>query len=811
MAEIDFYPLDLSYKIEGEPVVELYGRAMQKDGNLARSIMKYKGFVPYFWVIPKDMEAEEASEKANKLEGENKGFKVIGTQVESKNYLGKEVKAVKVMVNVPAAVPQFREKAKELGKVLEADILFARRFLIDKKVMPLEHYRAEVEFSDGKTYDAKSLKQIGEEVPDLKILAIDIETHNPLGKTMLPEEHPVIMVALCGGGFKKVITWKKFKTDLDYIEFVNSELELLERMKDYIKQYEPDVMTGYFSDVFDFPYLKTRADKYKMKLDLGLDGSQLKINKTPANTTTSIAGIVHIDVFKFVRKVMFTSLETNSYDLNSVAKELLNAEKDDVDVDKLHIAWENNSPELEKFCSYNMQDAQLTFDLCKKLMPNVMELTRTIGLPMFDVSRMSYSQLVEWYLIKQAKEFNELVPNRPNSFEEKKRRSMSYEGAFVYEPTPGRYSDIVVFDFLSLYPTIISAHNISPDTINCDCCKKKSENKTPGEETWFCTKKKGFIPTVIDEVIKRRMRVKEIIKATGDDKTLNARQMALKTIANSMYGYFGYAGARWYNLDCAKAITAFGRNHIQDVIAKAKGKGFKVLYGDTDSILMTLDGKTREYGKEFVAEINEHLPGMMELEYEGFYSAGLFVGTRHSGQGAKKKYALLAENGNIKIRGFETVRRNLSLVAKETQEKVIDMILRDNNPKEAFEYVREVIDKVRQKKMPIEKIEITTQLKKEIDRYESKGPHVAAAQRMKDKGTHVASGSVIKYVVTEGKGQIRDRVKLPEEVKDGEYDSEYYITHQIVPPVAKIFDIFEYNTEELTADKNQKKLETFFG
>ena len=1117
--------------------------------------------------------------------------------------------------------------------------------------MPLALHKAEAANAEGSgkvpAYDILMLQQASDDICDLKILAIDIETHNPLGKTMLPEKHPIIMAALCGEGFRKVLTWKKFPTKHDYIEFVDSELELLEKIKHYIQSYEPDILAGYFSDVFDLPYIKARADKYRMKLDLGVDGSQPKVSKTAANTSIEITGIVHIDVFKFVRKVMFSSLQTTVYDLSSVAKELLNESKDQVDIDKLYIAWDNHhGSELETYCAYNMQDAQLTFNLCKKLLPNITELARTIGMPLFDISRMSYSQLVEWYLIRQAREFNELVPNRPDSKEESQRRVTSYTGGFVYEPTPGLHKDIVVFDFMSLYPTIISAHNVSPDTLNCDCCRNSAQNKPGDDAIWFCTKRRGFIPTVIDEVIKRRMRVKEIIKATGADKTLNARQMALKTIANSMYGYFGFFGARWYSLECAKAITAFGRNHIQGVIDQAKSSGFRVLYGDslpydrqlivklrngdvrlaaigelyhkhqngedistlcmdknnnvvfrpivrairhrydgkllrletkygttvvtpqhsvysydaakgiiladaktlkkgdnlisltnpqvtstyasghildiarldmgaygkelllysdnlqfqnekglcpyckkrvslsnhvflkhaerrqnvspdslfswvgtknargrkiprywnldddlawllgfycaegsvtdvvtksgrkyflsfdgqnraliervkaildtktsastaiiedydkrirkkmyyyrvqckaivalfqfgfdagkrsefkkvpwfimtaeeplrcaflkgyldgdsnskkdkryathfirfstksrqlamglgfllktlsgganawrkeikhvswryredkpkiqtlrfqsskesmgnfclaeirsikelpnekyvydvevqdahnfvdaegmilvhnTDSIFLSLDSKTKEDVQAFVAEVNKHLPGMMELDYEGFYPAGIFVGTKITGLGAKKKYALIREDGKMKIRGFETVRRNLSVVAKETQERVLQTILKENNPRGAFEYAKGVINDTRMRKLPAEKIIITTQLKKEIGSYDSYGPHVAAAQRMKEKGMPAGPGAIIRYIVVQGSERIRDRVKLPEEVKEGEYDPEYYINNQIIPAIETIFRIFGYNSEELAAEKTQKKLEAWFG
>ena len=116
----------------------------------------------------------------------------------------------------------------------------------------------------------------------------------------------------------------------------------------------------------------------------------------------------------------------------------------------------------------------------------------------------------------------------------------SIKGGFVFEPTPGLYKDIAVFDFRSLYPTIIISHNIGPEGFQCECCR---DNKVPTkEEYWFCTKKK-FLPSVLKEIIDRRTEVKKQIKNVKDDKEktrLEAKSYALKILANSFYGYLGY-------------------------------------------------------------------------------------------------------------------------------------------------------------------------------------------------------------------------------------------------------------------------------
>lgn len=786
MVKESFHPVEVAYKlVDGRPVIEMYG----KTSGGKQICIQVDGFEPYFWVLDN---------------ADIKDEKIIREEKHKKRFLGKEVEARKVFVGSPSDVPLVREKFSSL----EADIPFTRRYLIDNKITPLATYEAEGEYvnSDYKVdvFKAEKISHVSDDVVKLKVLAVDIETHTQFGKEVVLGNDPIIMIAFYGEGFKKVLTWKHFDNKLDYIEVVDSEIELIERFRRIIEEYKPDIITGYFSDGFDLPHIKARADKYKVKLNIGLNNSSIRIKKGKFSVA-EITGISHIDVFSFVKRIFRTTF--TSFKLSDIARELLNEGKVDVNLSRLYVAWDDQNAELEKFAEYNVQDAKLTYNLCVNLMPNIIELTKMIGLTPAEVSRMSFSQLVEWYLIKEAPEFNELVPNRPGFTEERKRRIESYEGAFVYEPTPGLYKDVAVFDFRSLYPTIISAHNISPDTI---IYGEDSEDGVLKGIT-FNKQKKGFISTVIDRVINRRLRVKEIAKKTKDDRTLKARQNALKTIANSIYGYYGFFGARWYNIDCAKAITAYGRYHIKEVIAKAKEKGFNVLYSDTDSIFITLNGRKFDDVMKLVNNVNKDLPGIMELEFENFYKSGLFVATKSAESGAKKKYALMDEKGKMKIRGFETVRRNLSLIAKETQEKVLEMILSEEDVEKVVEYVKNIIGDLRQKKIDVDKLVIKTQVSRDLSSYDNIPPHVAIAIKMQERGQKVGAGTMIKYVVTQGEKRVRDRARLREEVKEGEYDAEYYINNQVIPAVGKILEVVGYDVTDLTEEKEQSKLQSFFG
>ena len=233
----------------------------------------------------------------------------------------------------------------------------------------------------------------------------------------------------------------------------------------------------------------------------------------------------------------------------------------------------------------------------------------------------------------------------------------------------------------------------------------------------------------------------------------------------------------------------------------------QVLLHNTDSIFIALEDKSKEFILDFIKEINMELPSFMELELENFYPRGIFVMKRNeSEEGAKKKYALISEDGKIKVRGFETIRRDWSYIAKDTQKKVLEIILKDKDIDKAFNYVRDVIEDIKNKKIKKELMIIRTQLKKDVDNYDLIGPHVVIAKKMIEKGLLVPPGSVIRYIVEDGKGLIRDKAVLPEESKS--YDSKYYIDNQVLPAVVTIFESIGYDKEDLT-EKSQLKLKEF--
>ena len=821
---IEFYPLSVDYIDEfsgnHRGIIRLFGRT--KDGQ--RICVLDRSFSNYFWVTLENKGAvKSVKEEILDLKIHERKRVAYATEVslEKKKYLGKEVYALKVEVNNPRDIMPLREEIRKMGGVvtcLEIDIPFVQRYMREMKLNALALCAVEGEEIENSyrslTFEATNIKQIGEEIlENPKVLSFDIEVYNAR-RSPNEEEDPILMIAFSGSdGFEKTIVWKKYSGAKKDVEFVNDERELIVRFKDVIREYEPDYLTGYFSDGFDFPYLRGRADKYKIKLDLGIDGSNVRFSKGRGSKTAKICGIPHIDAFKFVRRVLAGELNLPAYDLDTVANSLLGTGKSGANVENLYRAWDKGGKAIEEFCEYNLVDAKITLQLTEKLLPHVNEFIKLCGLLPEEITRMSYGRLVENFVLNNLEQFNEIAPNRPHSGIMNEREGKKIEGAFVYQPTAGVYEDVAVLDFKSLYPTIISAHNICPSTLTDS---EKEVNKSPeikidGTDTHFCFTYKydGIFPKLIREILVRRNRVKEMLKKDKKDPALNARQYGLKILANSAYGYLGFFGARWYCKECAASTTAYGRDYIKKLMERAEKEKLKVIYGDTDSIFISLGkGKSMKDAEKFLKDVNNDLPSLMELELDGFYKRGIFVTKKgDSEKGAKKKYALITEDKKIKIVGFETVRGDWSKIAKEVQEKVLEIILKENDVKKAIEYVKEIVKKTKEGKIPIKKMIIKKRLIKEIEDYVAIGPHVNVAKKLVKRGETVGAGSDILYVVQPGKGNIGARALPSDEAKI--YDPEYYINHQIIPVVERILSAVGYEKEDVTNEQKQKSLGDF--
>ncbi len=579
--------LDIDYvTFEGRPVIRLFS----KDGD-KNIVLLDDTFEPYLYVMSDDLD-ECIAEIEENIED------VVRVEKVTKKDFQVETEFVKVTFKHPQVLAKNRDNLRDLENVIqirEFDIPFYRRYLMDRDVIPMTEVVAigeEVESFltlDSKKQDltiiklTEDLKRVSEYPQKFRILSFDLEVRNPHGMPDSDEDEIIMIGVASNFGVNQVISTKTNSENRDdFVNQVSSEREMIQEFVRIIKENNVDIIVGYNSDNFDFPYLKDRAKLLGVDLDIGMDESDVKYIRRGYANAASLKGLIHVDLYLVMRRYM--SLER--YTLERVYYELFGEEKIDVPGEKIWEFWDNGGDELDNLFDYSLDDVISTLKIAEQTLPLNLELTRIIGQPLFDVSRMATGQQAEWFLVKQAYFDGEVVPNKQGSNFADRANAEDNEGGYVKQPETGLHENLVQFDFRSLYPSIIISKNISPDVMYLgDADDEDVYNISPEHGIKFKKSPQGFIPSVIDKILQERFRIKREMKASDnpqEKKALDVQQQAIKRLANTMYGIYGFPRFRWYSFECAKAITSWGRQYIKSSIKKAEEFGFYTIYADTD-------------------------------------------------------------------------------------------------------------------------------------------------------------------------------------------------------------------------------------
>ena len=225
---------------------------------------------------------------------------------------------------------------------------------------------------------------------------------------------------------------------------------------------DADILTGWNSEGFDIPYTINR-----IKRIMGGDHTRRFClwNQMPKrreyerygklSETYDLIGRVHLDYLDLYRK--YTYHELHTYRLDYVGEIELGENKIHYEgtLDQLY----NN--DFEKFIEYNRQDTMLIVKLDKKLqyidLVNVLAHANTVTLR----TTMGAVAMTDQAIINEAHARGLIVPSRKNSDEQETQAA----GAYVAYPKKGLHDWIGSMDLNSLYPSLIRALNMSPETI----------------------------------------------------------------------------------------------------------------------------------------------------------------------------------------------------------------------------------------------------------------------------------------------------------------------------------------------------------
>lgn len=850
-----FQILDANYVYdrEGRPVVQLFGSTPAGEPVTCQ----VAGFRPYFYAGVDQDRIAEASRQIEEM-----GLEVeVVEKFLPVGYQTRQTKMLKIIAKDPKSVRTFRESVRTvpgIKDVYESDILFKNRFLIDRDLGGMRWAKTEERLVGRGPVPLASLMPDEESLANapLRHLAFDIECLSVGGGMPQPETDPVIMISLAFSpeynGLKDlVLVGQEVACPREDVTVCRDERDLLDRFISIVKEYDPDVIAGYNSNGFDFPYLTERARVWGVKTRLGRDGRSWRVRNIANQTWVEITGRIVVDLLPLIR----TSFSLKQYTLRNASHELLGMEKGDVDPQEMEVLWQSGGEDFARLVSYSRRDAVLALHLLLKLklLDKYIALAQTSGSLLQDVINGGQSGMVETLLLRKFQGQERVVPPKPDSDLSQIRRGQSDElkGGAVLTPEKGLVENVIILDYKSLYPTIMMAHNLCYTTVLTGTRPDESHviRSPSGGEFVDPAVLPGIVPGVLRDLLGQRTEIKGMMRTASEEELplLDAKQYALKILLNSFYGYSGYARARLYSLPVANAVTSIGRTNIQNTKSMVEdvgsiylegGRAFlpdeiadagsarrfdlSVVYGDTDSVFVRLvpagpGGVSLEeaelVGSKIAGSVTARLPPPMELEFESFARRGLFL--------VKKRYALWVFEkvgggwkDRIKVRGMETVRRDWCELTSRTLNRCLDLVLKEGKVDEAVDLARSAIEKLQnldlqRDRSMLEDLTLSRRYTKSISSYKNKQPHIRVVEKMRERGGRVPSvGDRVPFVIIRGRGLFVDRAEDPEYAieKNLKIDTDYYVEKQILPPVLRLLSPFGVTKEQLVWGCKQQQL-----
>ena len=250
-----------------------------------------------------------------------------------------------------------------------------------------------------------------------------------------------------------------------------------------------------------------------------------------------------------------------------------------------------------------------------------------------------------------------------------------------------------------------------------------------------------------------------------DKAIANGRQLALKLVANSLYGFTGAAEKGMLPApEIASAVTFQGRKMAANTMRLCNQiPGCDTVYGDTDSVMVHFEGvKDVKCASDRASRLAEHITSLLPppnvLEFEKIHMPFLLQ--------KKKRYCGMKYDegqppAHLDVKGLEMVRRdNFPMLPNTMREMVNHIMAEDLEAAQACVKNKIVyLLSTPPHQIDLAQLTICRELTRKIEDYASKPPHVRVAERL--PGVNVKDR--ISYIVDSGKGCISDRAVHPSE------------------------------------------------
>ena len=664
---------------------------------------------------------------------------------------------VRVEAELPSDVPALRTRLAAAGVIcFEADVRFAYRYLIDHEVRGAFAVDGPFERKPGlgRVYRNPALVP-ADWVPALRVLSFDIETS--------PDGGRLYSIACAGAGGERVFLIHRGAVAGAVV--VADERGLVDAFLTHLHESDPDVLTGWNVADFDLPVLRRAARSAGRRLMLGRDDEEVDFQRERGFTRESrvlLNGRVVLDGLALVRS---SYLRLDDYRLETAARTILGRGKlfgPDHRAAEIEAAYRD---EPERLVAYNLEDARLVLDLLRAT--SLVELTvrrsLTTGMQLDRVSAQIAA--IDSLYLRALRARGRVAPSV-----DPEAAAAGIAGGLVLDSRPGLYRNILVFDFRSLYPSLIRTFNIDPLTYVGGEGAADAQRTPSGAA--FRRDEEGILPALVARLWEERSEAKARGDAIGSQ--------AVKILMNSLFGVLGSPASRLFSPAVANAITAAGRWVIERAAAHVTERGYTVIYGDTDSVFVDCGEadteRARALGEKLRADISAALaerlaaefgcPSHLELEFEKVYERFLMPEVRGGATGSKKRYAGLVD-GRLELVGLEAVRRDWSGVARRFQRELLVRVFRDEP---VDEFIAGTLADLRAGRLDGELV-YRKAVRKPLEAYtRTTPPHVKAAR----KQAGADGGRIVRYVVTRAGPEPVDALTAPP-------DYDHYVEAQLQP------------------------------
>lgn len=630
------------------------------------------------------------------------------------------------------------------------------------------------------------------------------------------------------------------------LEYVDSERDLISKFLDNFMQIDPDLVVGHDILSFDYETLIFRMKSLKIGTwhKLGrVRRSELPTSKTALKSMFS--GRLICDV----RTSTMELIKARSYDLTELTSHVLKKTRTEYSQADLVESFKS-SEGLIRLINATMQDNDYIFSIMVELnvIPLALKITAVTGHIMSRTLLGGRSERNEYLLLHAFHEKGYICPEKfwasnskniqKSNKEEKSdeaeaddekqaatgpiRKKAAYAGGLVLEPKVGYYNNfILLMDFNSLYPSIIQEYNICFSTIKPVIQDGENSEHIADLPNDLDLGAEGILPSELKKLVDRRKQVKELMKsAKNPDQVLmlDIEQKAIKLTANSMYGCLGFEHSRFYAKHLASLVTFKGREILMSTKALVEKLGHEVIYGDTDSLMintnLSIYDEVISKGIAIKMEINKTFR-LLEIDIDGVYRPLLLL--------KKKNYAGLTvkklDNGEFvttqETKGLDTVRRDRAVIAKEAGEHVLSEILSTDKESDTImdnihNYLKDLGEKIRENKLPVESYMISKQLNRNPEEYkDTKGlGHVMVAVRHNQdvrKAKKMKSGDTVQYIICDDGTQrpANQRAYQRDEMDENpllKIDIDYYLCLQIHPVITRFCEPFSSTNAYILAE-----------